>query len=398
MGSNTSTKTIRIATSGDGLSTPFKLDGHRLAAIKTPGSWLAANITFRGRSTPPDALTQVVPTGTTAGLAPDVNPEDIQMANAVTLEVNGAPSVTPTKVDPIDISALISAAATIGTSKYGALWVFQNEAGTADVDTDVTTSAHTSQIMALAQYSKPTRTLPPSAGMVPIGAVHVLEGGSGAFTWGTDSIAVETETYYNFFGLPEMLVRVASLALDAGAATFTYGAGTIRLGTGVRVALSGKANVTIAGTDIAAGAVGAWLLYALADDVEYALQFGYAYPTLADAKAAVANHVKNPLLALFGAMYVVNGSAAVFDPGTTFLDATDIATTFETYGPTYTNLYEDAGNEVSVTAAADRLIILSVDAKEELQGPMYLQLRSGTSGTPVDQSGSPTVEVMLERL
>ena len=391
-------KTVRVATSGDGLSTPVRLQGYRVAAIKVPGGWLTANLTFRGRSQPPDPLTQVVPTGTTAGLAVDANAYDIQMTNAVTLQVNGAPGVTPAKVDPIDISALISAAATVGTGKYGVLWVFQNEAGTADVDTDVTTAAHTSQIMALAQYSKPTRTLPPSTGMVPIGAVHVLEGGSGAFTWGTGSITDETETYYNFFGLPEMLVRVASLALDAGAATFTYGAGTIRLGTGVRVALSGKANVTIAGTDIAAGGVGAWLLYALADDVEYALQFGYAYPTLADAKAAVANHVKNPMLALFGAMYVVNGTAVVFDPGTTFLDATDIATTFETFGPTYENIHDDAGTELSVTVAADRLTVLSADLKENLTGPLYLQVRSGTSGTPVDQTQSPDLDLMLERV
>jgi hypothetical protein len=389
------TKTVRIAAGGDGLSTPVRLQDYRLAAIQIPGSWVAAYITFRGRSKPPEARTQVVPTGVVAGIAVDANPEDIQMTSAPTIQIRGAPAVTPAKTDPIDISALLSAAATIGTSKYGVLWVFEDGLGVVSVEVDKTTADHTSQIMALAQYAKPTRPLPPVADTVPIGAVHVLEGGSGPFTWGTDSITAETETYYDFFGLPEMLVRVASLALDAGAATFTYGAGVIRLGTGTRVAITGKANVTIAGSNVAAGKVGAWLLYALADDVEYALPFGNAYATLADAKAAVAARTKNPMLACFGVMYVVNGTAGNFQPGTTFLDAASIATTFEIVGPEYENLYDDAGTELTVTAAAGRLIELAGSLSDDIRGPLYLQIRSGTSGTPVNQTASPDIDLML---
>ena len=392
-------RTVRIATGGDGLSDIIRVEDHRVAAIKVGGTWATANITFRGSTEPPEAFTGVVPTGTVAGLAVDANANDIQMTNAVTLQVNGGTYATPVKVDPIDISTLISAAATINTSKHGVLWVFQSTAGTVDVDTDVTTADYATAIEAFAQYAKPTRTLPPSSGMVPIGAVRVTEGGSGAFTWGTDSITAETEAYFDFFGTPEVLVRAASLALDAGAATFTYGATTIRLGTGVRVAMSGKANVAITGTDVAAGKVGAWLIYGLADDVEYALQLGYDYPSLASAQGAVASHTKNPYLALIGAMYVQNiHAASAFDPGTTFLDASGLAsTTFVTYGPRLSNIYIDEGTELSVTAAADRLILLAGDTKENLVGPVYLQLRSGTSGTPVDQTGSPTVDVMLER-
>jgi len=396
MGRFTTTKSVCIATSGDGLSTPVQLDSCRLAAIKMPGTWATAALTFRGRSRPPDPLTQVVPTGTVAGLAVDANAYDIQMTSAVTLQVRGGPPATPAKVDPIDISALISAAATISTSRVGVLWVFQNEAGTADVDPDITTSAYTSAVEALSQYAKPTRTLPPSADMVPIGAVLVTEGGSGAFTWGTGSITDETETYYDFFGVPEVLIRAASLALDAGAATFTYGAVTVRLGTGTRVAATGKANVAITGTDIAAGAVGAWLIYVLADDTEYALQYGYAYPTLADARAAVASRTTNPMLPCIGAMYVVNGAVGAFDPGVTFLDAADVATTFETFGPTYVDLYDDSGTETSVSATADRMIVLSSDLKEQMQGPMWLQVRSGSSATPVNQTTSPSLDLMLE--
>ncbi|KKK69955.1 hypothetical protein LCGC14_2928850, partial [marine sediment metagenome] len=279
---------VRIPTGGAGLSDPAKIRGYKVAGIQMPPAWQAAALTFRGLSVETPGRTQVVPNGVVAGLAVDANAFDIQMANDVTLQVNGGSPGTPSKVDPIDISALLSAASTISTSKHGIMWVFQNPSGTADVETDKATAAHDSAIIAWAQYSKPSRTLPPAFGMVPIGAVHVQEGGSGAFTWGTDSITAETEAYHDFAGLPEVLIRVASLALDTSAATFTYGAVTIRTGVGTRVAATGKANVAIAGSNVAAGAVGAWLIYVLADDVEYALPFGNAHATLADAQAAVA--------------------------------------------------------------------------------------------------------------
>ena len=396
----TLSKTVRILTGSDGLSMPFKMDGFRLAALRIPGGWLTAAITLRGRAYDPEAATQVVLTETTghAGLAVDATASDIQMANGVALQVKGGGLAYPAKVDPIDISALISAAATISTSKFGVLWVFQNQQGTVAVDPDKATSDHTSAVQALGQYSAPTLTLPPSDGMVPIGAVLVQEGGSGAFTWGTGSITDETETYYSFHGLPEMLIPVATLALDAGAATYTYGAGAARLGTGTRIALSGKANVAIAGSNIATGAVGVWLLYALADDTEYNLQLGAAYPSLAHAQAAVANHTKNPLLPYYGVLYVVNATGSNFVPGTTKLDASGVTATFVISQPTYENLYDDAGNEFSIAVGANQLVVLGADAKESLVGPKWLQLRSGTSATPVSQTASPSIDVMLEKV
>ncbi|KKL20380.1 hypothetical protein LCGC14_2456060, partial [marine sediment metagenome] len=215
---------VRIPTGGAGLSDPVKIRNYKVAAIQMSSAWQAAGITFRGNSVETPGRTQVVPNGVVAGLAVDANAEDIQMTNDVTLQVVGSPHVTPSKVDPIVIDDLLSAAATIDTNDHGIMWVFQNLAGTVDVETDKSTADHTSAIKAWAQYSKPSRTLPPAFGMVPIGAVHVNEGGSGAFTWGTGSITAETEAYHDFAGLPEVLIRVASLALDGGAATFTYGA------------------------------------------------------------------------------------------------------------------------------------------------------------------------------
>ena len=390
-------RVVKIPTGGTGLAEAVKVRGYKVTAIQMPTAWEAAGLTFRGSSVELPGRTQVVPNGVVAGLAVDANAEDIQMTNPVGIQVVGsAPIVTPAKVDPIVIDTLLAQASTITTSDHGILWVFQNVAGTVSVQVDKAAADHTSAIMAWAQYSKPALTLPPAFGAVPIGAVRVTEGGSGAFTWGTDSITGETEAYFDFSGLPEVLIR-GTISLDTSAATFTYGAVTIRLGTGARVAATGKVNVAITGSDVVAGSVGAWLIYVLADDVEYALQLGEAYPTLLDAQAAVANHVKNPMLTLIAAMYVVNGTGGAFVPGTTDLDATDIGTTFETFGPTHMNLQDDNGNELALTAAADEYLILDAGSKEALRGLQEIQVRSGTSGTPVDQTASPDLTLVLER-
>ena len=396
-------KVVRIPAGTCGLSEPIDTRGYRIAAIQVPGDWATGNITFRGSALAYNGATQVLPNGTAAGLAVDANAQDIQMTNAVTLQ-RARSFYTPAKVDPIDISALLSVAATIDTNDHGIMWIFQEMNGSDDtaaaaVETDTATATHTSAIMAMAQYSVSSRAMPALRQYVPIGCVHVNEGGSGAYTWGTDSITAETEAYYDFVGLPEVLVREdGTLALDAGAATFTYGAVTVRLGTGLRVAATGKANVTIAGSDVADGAVGAWLLYVLADDSEYAVQLGATYPDLASAEAAVANHLENPLLALFGAMYVVNASGGAFDPGTTFLDAVGVSTTFETFGPRYPNVYDSDGNELTVSAAADREVGLTATEKEVLTQFGTVQIRSGTTATPVNQTTSPDLEVTLEAI
>lgn len=272
------------------------------------------------------------PAGAGAGFTDSSSAENAKSANAITIRHKGMPFAVAVDTD-IDISALTGGGDTVAQSKAGIMWLFANTAGAFDAETDKAASAYDSLIEALAQYSVATNTLPPGTDDVPVGAVAVVEGGSGAFTWGTDSIATETETYYSFEGRPGVLVAAASFAADSSAATFTYGAVTVRLGTGTKVAATGKANVTISGSNVADGAVGAWLVYVLADDVEIAVQLGAAYATLAAAQAAVLAHNPNPLLPLIGVIYVENGSGATFVPGTTNLDATGVTTTCTTIGP-----------------------------------------------------------------
>lgn len=62
---------------------------------------------------------------------------------------------------------------------------------------------------------------------------------------------------------------------------------------------------------------------------------------------------------------------------------------------TYNDLYDDAGTELTALAAASRVI--SIDAGSGVMGPVrYLQIRSGTSGTPVVQTAARTLTLLLK--
>jgi len=277
--------------------------------------------------------------GVGAGLSSDATAQDIETDNDILIRVGGSHFKFAT-VGALDLSVsgsicTVPGAATVSTSKSGAMWVFAHPDGSLDAQTDISTAAWTSAIQSLAQYAAPstsTRLLPLTALHVPIGVVQVTEGGSGAYTWGTDSIAGETETFYDFITRPVVLSPMASFAADAAAATFTYGAAKAILGSGVYVAATGKANVTLptlpAGT-IGNGGVAAYLFYVLADDSEFAFQLGASYTSLSAARTAVRNHTRNPLLAWLGSIYIQNNRGSDFTPGTTNLDAAGITTTFD---------------------------------------------------------------------
>lgn len=289
-----------------------------------------------------------------AGLSVDANANDIEMDNAICVRWKGI-EFPFAQEDPIDISTKTINTDTIATSKAGTAWVFADlSTGITDVESPVAASATaTTLIEALSQYSVATNTLPPLADQVPIGCVAVVEGGSGTFTWGPDSITAEGETYYSFRGIPCVVTALASFAATAGAAaTFAYGAGVVRLGTGTIVSATGKTGVAfdvLFKTDIPHGKTGVWFLYILADDVEIALQYGGAgYDTLLEAQQAVRAHNANPLLPIAGIIYIQNASGAAFVPGTTNLNVAGLTNTFEIVAAGTKFLF---GNDDDLTAA-----------------------------------------------
>jgi len=60
-------------------------------------------------------------------------------------------------------------------------------------------------------------------------------------------------------------------------------------------------------------------------------------------------------------------------------------------GATWKNLYDDEGNEVTVSAAAARMVRLY---PEEWAAFKYLKIRSGTSGSPVAQAADRTLIIL----
>ena len=270
--------------------------------------------------------------GTGATLAVDANAEDTQMGNAIEVLINGIKYYLAAE-DPVDISGKTINTDTITAAKWGVAWVSINTAGTVDVESPLTAqTVFASLVETLAEgWVNATNTLPPSADEVCIGHIALLESVGGGFVWGPDSISAETsEEFISYVGLPGIETAIATCVLDAGAATFTYGAGKVRLGSQALITMSGKANAVLpAKTVVASGAWGAWLIYALADDVEYALQVGATYTSAALAQAAIdAVQKSNPYMPVMVTLIVENKSGADFTPGTTFLDATGITSTF----------------------------------------------------------------------
>ena len=64
-------------------------------------------------------------------------------------------------------------------------------------------------------------------------------------------------------------------------------------------------------------------------------------------------------------------------------------------GGTYCDVYTDAGDEVSVTAAASRAISIDLNSSA-LASYQYLKIRSGTTGTPVAQGADRTLKICLK--
>jgi hypothetical protein len=59
------------------------------------------------------------------------------------------------------------------------------------------------------------------------------------------------------------------------------------------------------------------------------------------------------------------------------------------------DVYDEAGTEVVVTAAAARFIQIPAS---KLTGVRFLQVRSGTTGTPVNQGGDRTLQLVIREV
>lgn len=64
-------------------------------------------------------------------------------------------------------------------------------------------------------------------------------------------------------------------------------------------------------------------------------------------------------------------------------------------GTTFFDVYNLDGDEYTVTAAAGRYIVLS---PFEFQWARYIKIRSGTTGTPVNQSADRTIVLVTRRV
>lgn len=64
-------------------------------------------------------------------------------------------------------------------------------------------------------------------------------------------------------------------------------------------------------------------------------------------------------------------------------------------GDTFKDVYEDDGTEVSITAAADRVIVIN-NKKDALLPFAYIKIRSGTTGVPVTQGDDRSFTILCE--
>lgn len=277
----------------------------------------------------------VLPTITGAGatLAVDGSAaEDIQTSTGVVIRVNGIETYLVADA-VLNIGTDATCAGDVLTdSKYGIGWVFADIMNTAELDmeTNLTPQAYDTAIEALAAWVVATNTLPPTGTEVCIGALQVLQSSQTGWTFGTHSITAETPTYYSFEGLPGIISKMASFALeDANPEAYYYGEAKFRRGDGTIVTATGEPNsVVLAGT-IEHAKVGAWIFYILSNDVAWAQPLAMTYASLDVARAAVAAASKNPLMPEMGAIYVSNLSGSDFTGNTTELAATGITTTFD---------------------------------------------------------------------
>lgn len=60
------------------------------------------------------------------------------------------------------------------------------------------------------------------------------------------------------------------------------------------------------------------------------------------------------------------------------------------------NVYDDAGNEVTVTVAANRVVVIGTATKAAIGALRFLRIRSGTSGAPFAQNPTRIIRLICK--
>lgn len=113
------------------------------------------------------------------------------------------------------------------------------------------------------------------------------------------------------------------------------------------------------------------------------------FPERAQATATIANGAS-----LSGAVDLVDyRPIAVQMPAT--WTAANLTFQASVDGTTYQDVYDDSATELAVGAASARYVALGSAAQLALSGAQYLKVRSGASGSPVNQGGARSVVLVL---
>lgn len=65
-------------------------------------------------------------------------------------------------------------------------------------------------------------------------------------------------------------------------------------------------------------------------------------------------------------------------------------------GGIFREIHEDGGTAVAATVAASRIVLLNTNATNNLRALRFIKIRSGTSGTPVNQGAERILTLILK--
>ncbi len=103
-----------------------------------------------------------------------------------------------------------------------------------------------------------------------------------------------------------------------------------------------------------------------------------------DATATIANGAS-----LSGAIYLGIGTMCAIQMPAAWT-AASLSFQGSTDGSTYNDMYDSSGVEITIAASASQYIVLDPSA---FMGFVWVKLRSGTTGTPVNQGAARALKV-----